>query len=537
MEFLSNCRKTVIFLGEIDDMTREEKLKKIVNDPVLWVRYFCHIVDKTGHKVPFEPTYPQKVLAKNFRKFNIVAKSRQLGITSWAIAYSLYLTHTEPDTVCMLMSYSLDSVDMVFKKLKAMYEDLDPAVKIKDVANNRKELILENRSRIVCSVCGSKDAARGATLRYVHLTEVAFMDDEKLKNQLVAIEAALRPDGQMVLESTSNGMNEWYTLWMKAVNKESQYKPFFFSWLNDKRQFLQEYNEYAEIYRNRYDKYLEEDELDEEEMFLFKRMNGDKNPLALRKLMWRRMKIANIGKEKFKQEYPTTALESFCTSGDVFFDTEIVNNRLMYIGEVDKLKLPNRSDAVLKKWKNSFEIYRLPAYQKKYYIGVDSGEGISSDNSVIEVVDEEGYHCLEFASNKIKPYEFADVVRTVGEWYNRGNLVIEKLSAGHAVLNKLLDGNRYINLYKSKVYDSRGKQRKKPGFETTAKTRPIILNRFQELFETGQICVNSKKLLEEMLTFQMDGNGKVQAEKGAKDDRVMAFAMALEGMAKGMYYI
>ena len=121
MEFLSNCRKAVIFLGEIDDMTREEKLKKIVNDPVLWVRYFCRIVDKTGHKVPFEPTYPQKILAKNFGKFDIVAKSRQLGITSWAIAYSLYLTHTEPDTVCMLMSYSLDSVDMVFKKLKAMY--------------------------------------------------------------------------------------------------------------------------------------------------------------------------------------------------------------------------------------------------------------------------------------------------------------------------------------------------------------------------------------------------------------------------------
>lgn len=286
-------------------MTREEKLKKIVADPVLWCRYFVRIVDKTGKKVRFEPTYHQKLLVKNFGKYNIVAKARQLGVTSLAIAYSLYLTHTRPDTVCMLMSYSLDTVDIVFKKLKAMYDDLDPSIKIKDVANNRKELILENRSRIVCCVCGSKDQARGATIRYAHLTEVSSMDDEKLKNQLVAIEAALRPDGQIVLESTSKGMNYWYELWQKAVYHESQYKPFFFSWLDDKKLFLDEYKMNTEIYFNRYGKYLEVEELDEEELSLYYKMDGDNTPLAMMKLMWRRMRIANIGLEKFRQEHPT----------------------------------------------------------------------------------------------------------------------------------------------------------------------------------------------------------------------------------------
>ena len=256
-------------------MTKEEKLKRIVSDPLLWIKYFCVIVDKEGRKVPFEPTYHQKLLLKNFGKYNLTGKSRQLGITSLALAYSLYLTHTEEDTVCMIMSYSLDTVDSVFKKLKAMYDDLNPSVKIKDVANNRKELILENRSRIICCVCGSKDAARGSTLRYVHLTEVAFMDDDKLKNQLVAIEAALRPDGQMVLESTSNGMNMWFELWMKAVNKESQYKPFFFSWVDDKYLFAKDYQENSEIYKNRNGHYITVDDLDEEELALYHKMNGE----------------------------------------------------------------------------------------------------------------------------------------------------------------------------------------------------------------------------------------------------------------------
>ena len=334
-------------------MTKEEKLKRIVADPILWIKYFCTIVDKEGRKVAFEPSYHQKLLSKNFGKFNLVAKSRQLGVTSFALAYSLYLTHTEPDTVCMIMSYSLDTVDIVFKKLKAMYDDLNPSVKIKDVANNRKELILENRSRIICCVCGSKDAARGSTLRYVHLTEVAFMDDEKLKNQLVAIEAALRPDGQMVLESTSKGMNMWFELWMKAVNGESQYKPFFFSWLDDFKLFARDYEENTEIYKNRHGRYLTVDDLDEEELTLYNKMNGDSNPLALKKLMWRRMKIANIGLEKFRQEYPSNAMESFVVSGNNIFDLETVQARLNNIDQTKKLTLPKNLPPIFKKWKNS----------------------------------------------------------------------------------------------------------------------------------------------------------------------------------------
>ena len=519
-------------------MTQEEKLKRIVRDPLLWIKYFCVIVDKEGRKVPFEPTYHQKLLSKDFGKFNLVAKSRQLGVTSFALAYSLYLTHTEKDTVCMIMSYSLDTVDIVVKKRKAMYDDLNPVVKIKDVANNRKELILENRSRVICCVCGSKDAARGSTLRYAHLTEVAFMDDEKLKNQLVAIEAALRPDGQMVLESTSRVMNMWFELWMKAVNHESQYKPFFFSWLDDKHLFLKAYQEDSEIYKNRNGRYLTPDDLDEEELVLYRKMNGGKNPLALMKLMWRRMKIANIGSEKFRQEYPSNAMESFIVSGNNIFDLQPVQSRLNYVDETPKLELPNKLPPIFRKWKGSITIWKYPKAGKKYFGGVDTGEGIGSDNSVITIVDEDGFQCMEFASNKIKPYAFAGLVREIGKYYNTCLLVIEKLSAGHTVVDKLYDSNnRYINLYKYRSYDAKGKMRKKPGFETSAKSRPVIINRFVEMFEKGEVCINSKGLLNEMKSFQVDNNGKVQAVAGAKDDRVLAFCMALEGMASGIYYI
>ena len=342
----------------------------------------------------------------------------------------------------------------------------------------------------------------------------------------------------MVLESTSNGMNMWFELWMKAVNHESQYKPFFFSWLDDKRLFIKAYEEDSEIYKSRNGRYLTVDDLDEEELVLYRKMNGEKNPLALMKLMWRRMRIANIGLEKFRQEYPSNAMESFIVSGNNIFDLQSVQSRLNYVEETPKLELPQKLSPVFRKWKSSIAIWKYPKAGKKYYGGVDTGEGIGSDNSVITIVDEDGFQCMEFANNKIKPYAFAELVREIGEYYNRCLLVIEKLSAGHTVVDKLYDSNnRYVNLYKYRSYDAKGKMRKKPGFETSAKSRPIIINRFVEMFEKGEVCVNSKGLLNEMKSFQIDNNGKVQAVAGAKDDRVLAFCMALEGMASGIYYI
>ena len=366
------------------------------------------------------------------------------------------------------------------------------------------------------------------------------MDDEKLKNQLVAIEAALRPDGQIVLESTSSGMNMWFLLWQKAVHHESQYIPFFFSWLDDTRQFIQEYEENTEIYRNRHGKYLDMEELDEEEMSLYYRMGGDTNPLAMKKLMWRRMKIANIGIEKFRQEYPTTASESFLVSGNNVFSLEKIQARTNNIYDSKPLLQKNIKNLspLMKKWKKDWDMWREPKPKERFYAGVDTGEGIGSDNSVIEIVDQNGIQVFEFASNKIKPYEFADLVREVGNYYGTALLVVEKLSAGHTVVDKLYDGShRYIRLYKYKEYDAKGKARKKPGFQTSSKSRPIIINRFVEMFETGQILLNSKKLLDEMKSFQLDDTGKQQAVKGAKDDRVMAFAMALEGLVNGIWYI
>lgn len=130
-------------------MNNVEKLKRIMSDPILWIETFVSIVNKKGQIVKFKLNPQQKYIMRNKTKFNICLKSRQLGITSVALAYSLYLAITKPNSTCMIMSYSLDSANNIFEKLKQMYNDLPDVIRLDTINNNRKELKFVNNSPLV----------------------------------------------------------------------------------------------------------------------------------------------------------------------------------------------------------------------------------------------------------------------------------------------------------------------------------------------------------------------------------------------------
>ena len=512
-------------------MTLQEKLKKILADPILWIETFVSIVDKKGALVPFRFNPQQKYIMRNKGKFNICLKSRQLGITSVALAYSLYIAITKPNSTCMIMSYSLDSANNIFEKLKQMYNDLPDCVRLTTIANNSKELKFINYSRIIVCTCGSKDNARGATLNFVHLSEVGFMN-EYLDKQLTAIEQALVPDGCMILESTANGLNRFSELWNKTVLGESPlWKPFFFSWVQDKRMFADEYKEYSKRYKNLYGHSLTDEELNETELIL--KQKG----ATMAQLMWRRLKISNSSEEKFHQEFPSNPIEAFISTGSNVFSAAVIQERLVGLYLVQAKPTPKDLDPILRKHSHSMTIWKLPTRGKRFYIGVDTAEGLggSNDYSVISVIDEDGYQCLEWRSNKVKPYEFTEVVYKIACWYNNGLLVVEKLSAGLIVVDRLKNDYRYCNMYKYKEFNQKsGRRMKKVGWETNSASKPIMINDMQEAFETGKCLINSKDLLQEMKLFQLVGNS-MRAVSG-HDDTVMAFAMALQGLKSGQYY-
>lgn len=511
-------------------MTVEDKFKKIINDPVLYIQDFMQVVDKNGKLVQFKLNPQQKMLLKDMDKYNIVLKSRQLGITTLSCAYSIYLACTNSNTTCLLVSYSIDSATAIFEKLKQLYNYLPSALRPELIANNKKELKFVNGSRIICATCGSKDVARGLTVRFAHLSEVGFMKDT-IDRQLLAIEQSLTPNGKIILESTANGLNYFSELWNKAERKENLYKPFFFSWMEDKVMFADEYKMFCDRYKNQYGKLPTVEELDGKEKVLHEQ-GAD-----IEQLVWRRLKIANSSETSFTQEFPSNPIEAFVSTGNNIFSPEKIHERLTNIHETKTINKPDNLPASLVPWFNrGLSMWDIPKEKVRYYIGVDTGEGLGQDYSAFQVLTEDGRQVAEFKSNKIKPFQYAELVNDMGIYYSKALLVVEKASAGHTIVDKLRNDYQYTNMYKYKEYDARGMAKKKVGFVTNGKTKPIMINDFVELFETNQICINSKDLLSEMKLFAFK-DGKMEATAGNHDDLVLSMAMALVGIKSGIRYI
>lgn len=510
----------------MNDSTRRAaaKLKRILADPILWARFFLQIANKTGKIVPFQFNPQQRQLVRDLQKYNIVLKSRQLGITSVACALSLYFCHREPGAVCLLMSYSQDSARGIFEKLKQMWSAMPEAIRLPELTNNRSELKFSNGSRIVVATCGTKDVARGLTLKFVHLSEYAFFRNDRAKKNLLAIEQALRPDGVIVVESTANGLNHFSELWQKAENGGNMYQPHFFGWVQDKKMFADEYRLFCQRYVQLNGKLPERNELDETEQALMEQ------GATIEQIVWRRMKIANSTPEEFRQEFPSNPLEAFVSTGRNFFNTSLISDRAAAVRP--SIRAPEQ----FRKY-TSLTFWRLPEAGRHYYIGVDTAEGLGqgADHSAVEIIDGDGWQVCELYSDTIKPYQLAALVLELAVFYNNGLCVVEKASAGHIVVDKLRNEYHYPNLYKSKQYDAAGRMKRRPGWETTSKSRPIMLGDFAEQFEHGEVWINSKTLLGEMKLF-VNKEGRAEHAGNTGDDCIFAFAMALQGIKSGLWY-
>lgn len=503
------------------------KLQKVMSDPVLWIENFVQIPNKMGELVPFKLHELQLDFMRNKDKFNCLIKSRQLGFSTLSLAICLYNVCTKSNIECLIVSYDLKSADSLFERLKIMYNTIPDVIKPKAINNNKKELKLINNSRIICTTAGNKDLGRGSTYTWIHLSEFGFWKDNSDK-QLLALEQALTPNGNLVIESTPNGLNHLYNIYLKAKNHENLYHPFFYNWYENKSMFQNEYEDYTQRYLNTYQRMLTEDDLDAAEQYLYS------CGATLKQIIWRRYKIANSSLEEFNQEYGQDDISCFVNTSCTVFDPNLVIERLKYLkSPIQSRQLP----AKLIPYRHYLKIFEEPQADKYYWFGVDVAEGVKRDNSVICGLDKELNQIFEFASNDIAPHIFTEILLELARWYNNAYLVIELASAGHIVISKIYYDFNYVNIHKHKTYDMKGRKRKKKGFETNSVTRPILISDIRESFDNRMLNINSKELLEEMKTFTMDAYGKIQGSQNKKDDRVMAIGLAIQGIKAGISYI
>lgn len=518
-------------------MTKEEKFIKVWSNPYLFSKNILKITDKTGKVVPFKWNKMQKDFIDNMDSYNIILKARQGGMSVCICALAIYYAITEANCVCLMLSHNDESTRAIFNKLKAIYNSIPSALRPKLIRNNRAELQLANGSIISCSTMGRTDKGRGNTAKLIHLSEFAFVNSDVATKQLLSLEQALRPDGQLIIETTANGLNFFHNHYQKAKKGENAYKCFFYNYIDTSSMFQDEYKKYKKIFKNINGLNFSLVDLTEEEQQLLKDYKG----MTLDILCWRRLKIQNSSVDQFNQEFPLTDDMAFITSGDSVFDNNRVTQVLKALSlkktkYIAKKELSDVPIDLLKFYGKSFFMYEIPRVGEKYYIGVDCSEGIGKDNSTCVVLNSEGEEVAMFKNNKIKPYEFAAFVNELGRYYNKAYLIVEKASGGHSVIERLRYEYKYMNMAKYKSYDEFNKAKWQIGFDTNSKTKGIIINDLREMFDKGNILINSADTVEEMKVFIIKDNGSMSAMSGYHDDLVIATALALSGLKSGKWY-
>ncbi|MGX8701355.1 hypothetical protein [Caproiciproducens sp.] len=515
-------------------MTQEEILQKRKNylrtHPIYYIEHFMNICDKNGAIVPFKLNSEQRDYMEHKGKRNIIMKSRQIGMSSVIAANSLFLACTHSNYHCLMAADSDADRDSIFDKLKQLYEYMNPNIKPKLINNSKTKLRFENGSQITCQTLGPKgNAGRSTTLQFCHISEFGMMQDDNVaRNHLAAITSALTSNAELVIESTAKGVNTFSNMYFAAERNDgsSIFKAFFFPWYEDHQMFEGFYEKAIDQYKQQYGKYLTKEELTPYELNLYKK------GMTLKQAMWARLTRIEKGLSLFKQEFPATSLEAVLTTGDSLFDKEKVQQHLNADKIMKPIKnKPNNLPSILVPYFNKeLTIWELPKPNEKFWLGVDCSEGLGGkrDYSVVEIIDKNDRQVAEFKSNKVKSYDFADIVLYLGIYFNRGMLIIEKASTGHYLLDKLYHDCGYQNMYFHMEYDANGKGTPKVGFDTNPKTKPIMIDNFNELFSRNQMVINSDYLLNEMQVFVVK-DGKMGAMEGYHDDAILSMSLALQG--------
>lgn len=505
---------------------------------IAWIETFLKIADKSGKIVPFILTPEQKTLVSGLEHKNIISKSRQLGCSVVCCALSIRKCVCHPNTTCVLISHSQESTNKVFAKLKQMFYSLPDCIRPDLLTNNRQELSFVNGSRISCQTAGNKDLCRGDTINGVlHMSEFAMWKNQE--GQMQSLMQAVTESATVIVESTTKGFNLYSQTYMQARNNENDFKSFMFNWINGRTLFIPQYKQAVKSWKARHNgKMLTEDEYDDEEKALAKL------GMTPEQAVWRRGKIAESSLDAFHEEFPSTFEESCIVTGSSVFD----NNRVVRLQQaiieknikplaLDKITgLPNILRPHIQN--GNLKIWTTPRPKIKYYLGCDVAEGLGGkrDSSTIYVSDKEGRQVAQFKSNKVKPYEFADIIDAMGRWYNKGLLVVEKASGGHACIERLRIDKKYMNMYKCKTYDEFKREIWKVGYDTNVKTKSLAVNDMREWFDKGLIDINSNDLLEEMKTFVAEDNGSFNAVVGSHDDLVSSCWLCIQGMKSSFWY-
>ncbi len=225
---------------------------------------------------------------------------------------------------------------------------------------------------------------------------------------------------------------------------------------------------------------------------------------------------------QFLQNFPKTEEEAFSIiSGHNFFSVEVVQALL------------NKCEKAIEVRQGTIHIFNKPKTSVRYVAGVDVGEGIGGDYSVLWVEGQEGLQrelCAIAHTNQVPPDTFAYQAYEILNEYFKPFTVGGADPLCRNFLRSLLDCGYPAN----KVYFSDDKKTKL-GYSENESTRAEHLIALEKALREGLI-IRYKPAVLEFFNFQWV-QGKVLRPEGVRDDCVSAAAKANFGRKFAKQYV
>ena len=461
----------------IRDIIREEFVK-CAQDPAHFMNKYCFIQHPQRGRIHFN-LYPfQGKVLRLWRDnpYSVVLKSRQLGISTLAAGYSLWLMMFHKDKNVLCIATKQETARNMVTKVKYMFDNLPSWLKIPAEENNKLSLRLNNGSQIKAT-SASSDAGRSEAVSLLLIDEAAFI--EGIGEIWASAQQTLATGGGAIVLSTPYGTGNWFhQTWVRAESQENDFLPIKLPW------FV--HPERDEAWRKRQDELL-----------------GDPRIAA--------------------QECDC----DFNTSGDVVFYNEWVE----FISQTTIKEPLERRGTDQNLW-----IWEPADYSRDYMVTADVARGDSKDFSAFHVIDIATNTQVAEYKGQLSPKEFGYFLVAIATEYNQALLAVENANIGWATLDSIQERN-YRNIYFSPRSDSgmtaesylnkyENQDNLVPGFTMSLRTRPLIINKFREYVGDRSVTIQSKRLVEEMKVFIWK-NGRPEAQSGYNDDLVMSFGIAM----------
>ena len=476
------------------------------DSPLVYIPKYFKVLSKADARglsdlTPMKLWPSQKYYIQNRTNRDLILKSRQTGMSTGVMAANAQQLFTQPYQRMIIVTHDQETSEFLFQTVQRFYhnlpEDKQPTTDWKSGTRMRFKDI---DSYIYIDSARSDSLGIGHTLNVAHLSELARWPPRKADQLFSDISQTVPAGGFITGESTPRGRGGlFYRLYDAARRNEINYKTFFFAWWWD----VTAIRESKDIL-----KYT-----DDEKQLIEYVKRVDKMDLSPQQIAHRREKIAELGDLAY-QEYPENDVDCWLSSEISVFDGIAIRR---YMQRIEEGVTVNH----LTTWKGVIG-------GEKYVIGVDPAGGHEKgDYSVASVLRVKTNEYVARIRGKIQPDLFAEEVKRLGYLYNEAEIGVEKSMHGHTIIRILMEANYPLIYHRQEYDDIMGKVAGQPGWITSGKTKPIMVDTMKSALRSSDIMLWSENFLIEASGYIAEGQ-VYSKPPGGYDDELDALMIALQ---------